>query len=390
LSKFLIIDDDKYKYEQIKKELVDNGIREVSIDWAKSKKSALNSMRTERYLVTFLDLNLPEFDDKTPIEKGGFEILEKINLIKNRKKYKKPHYVICLSAHNDIRRAQVDKFLNLDLSIHNFENDSWKTALKTKLDWGLDAVNSRDEDRTLTKMLSITIHGIRTQGKWQEDIDNNLKSKFNGIVCKNYKYNYFSAIKLLLPNFRNKVIADFKEKLIELLDETPNAKVIFFAHSFGTYILLKALEQLPKDVDIRIEKIILAGCVLKEDYDFKTLNSVVDKSRIINDCGFNDGILLLSKYFCVDMGMAGRSGFVGIGFNNRYFKGRHDFFYKIDNFIENYWIPVIDNQVEMIDERKFSSLRENWEIVVSSKLNLSVSLFIIGSIVAISIRILSA
>jgi len=390
LSKFLIIDDNSDKYELIKNELIENGVREESIDWAESKKSALKYMRRERYLVALLDLNLPEFDKKNPIENGGFEVLEKINLDKNSQKYKKPNYVICLSAFKEIREAQLDKFLHLDLSVHDFECNSWKTALKNKVDLGLEVVNAQNDTRKLTKYLAITIHGIRTQGEWQEGLERSLVQKFgDDVVCKKYKYNYYSATKLLFPKFRSKVIEDFKEKLIELLEETPDAKVVFFAHSFGTYILMKALEELPRDVDINIEKVVLAGCVLKESYDLKAVRNVVDRSRVINDCGINDGILLLSKYFCSDMGMAGRSGFIGMDIKNRYFKGNHNFFYTINNFVEDYWIPLIGNEVKIVNDRDFSSLRENWEILVSSKLNLAMFFSSIAIISILTVYVVS-
>lgn len=390
LSKFLIIDDNPDKYEIVKSELIENGVREESIDWAESKKSALNYMKLERYLIIFLDLNLPEFDNKNPIENGGFEVLEKINLQKNSKKYKKPHYVICLSAFKNIIEAQLGKFLNLDLSVHDFECNSWKAALKNKVNLAFEIVNAQIDNRKQTKYLAVTIHGIRTQGQWQEGLERNLVDKFGeDITCKKYKYNYYSATKLLIPKFRKKVIDDFKEQLIELLEKTPDTQVIFFAHSFGTYILMKALEDLPRDIDLNIEKVVLAGCVLKENYDLKSVRNVVDKSRIINDCGMNDGILLLSKYFCSDMGMAGRSGIIGIDINNRYFKGKHDFFYKNKQFIEKYWVPLIGNEVVIINERCFSPLRENWEILVSSKLNLATLLFSITIISTLAVYMFS-
>lgn len=202
MSKFLIIDDNEDKYIQIQSVLIESGIRGVAIDWAKSKKSALTLLRVERYLVVLLDLNLPEFDGKKPIENGGFEVLEKIN--KNKTRYKVPHHIICLSAYKNIREEQSQKFLNLDLSIHDFEFDTWKTALKNKLDWGLDVVNAKDNERQSENILSITVHGIRTQGKWQNQLDEALRSECPTIVCKNYKYNYFSAIKLLILFFPKK------------------------------------------------------------------------------------------------------------------------------------------------------------------------------------------
>jgi hypothetical protein len=227
--------------------------------------------------------------------------------------------VLLQSAFKEIREAQLDKFLHLDLSVHDFECNSWKTGLKNKVILGLEVLNAQNDTRKLTKYSAITTDGIGAQGEWQEGFERSLVKNFgDDVVCK--KYNYYSSTKLLFSEFRSKIIEDFKEKLIALLEETPDAKVVFFAHSFGTYILMKALEELPRDVDINIEKVVLAGCVLKEIYDLKALRNVVDKSRVIND-----GILLLSKYFCSDKGMVGRSGFIGMDIKDRHFKGNHNF-----------------------------------------------------------------
>lgn len=365
MAKFLIIDDNEHKYEVIKSALLDLGIRSESIDWAKSKKVALNLMRAERYLVALLDLQLPEYDFDTPKNNGGLELLYKIS--RNKTRYLIPNYIICLSSYGGIINEQSDDFLILDYSVHSFESNSWRNALKHKIDWAVDVVRSAVAVRHSTELLTITLHGIRTQGRWQELLENSVRESVSEAVFRNYKYNYFSALKLLIPFFRAGVIKKFRSCLVRFLDEHPNAEVVFFAHSFGTYILLKALEELPVDVDVRIKKIVLASSVVKENYDFSKLKRLISECEVVNDCGFNDPVLLLSKHFCLDMGMAGRSGFVGMEVINRYFAGGHDFFYKNESFIRNYWVPVLYGQVKKVDEREFSAMRENLEILVSSR-----------------------
>ncbi|HFG1778257.1 TPA: hypothetical protein ACGF1V_003537, partial [Vibrio cholerae] len=91
-------------------------------------------------------------------------------------------------------------------------------------------------------------------------------------------------------------------------------------------------------------------------------------NKIYNECGYNDNVLLLSHYTCVDMGMAGRSGFIGTSVINRFYKGGHDFFNRDEGFIDKYWLPAIfESEGEQYDERKFSSLRENIEILLYTR-----------------------
>jgi hypothetical protein len=61
---------------------------------------------------------------------------------------------------------------------------------------------------------------------------------------------------------------------------------MFFCHSFGTYIVIKAVNDflLKKKERINVRLIVLSGSVLPSKFDFKL---ILDKTnaRIVNDCG---------------------------------------------------------------------------------------------------------
>jgi hypothetical protein len=174
----------------------------------------------------------------------------------------------------------------------------------------------------------------------------------------------------LFSRSRKKTVDGFKSRMLFELNKFPEARVTFIAHSFGTYIVAMFLKQLPINTDFTIERIIFVSSVLKDNFDWNEIRKAVPIGVIINECGNEDNILLLSRYFCNGLGMAGRSGFIGVDVHNRYYKGGHDFFHRNEDFFEKQWIPLFDNKIEKIDDREFSSLRENYEVLVSNPIAL--------------------
>jgi outer membrane protein OmpA-like peptidoglycan-associated protein len=84
--------------------------------------------------------------------------------------------------------------------------------------------------------------------------------------------------------------------------------------------------------------------------------------RVVNDCGIDDDILILSQFCVLFTGMAGRLGFVGMTsarFVNRFFSGGHSHYFEsqgksTDQFMARYWVPLItgSGEIERADERK--------------------------------------
>ncbi|HDI3275922.1 TPA: response regulator, partial [Vibrio cholerae] len=120
----------------------------------------------------------------------------------------------------------------------------------------------------------------------------------------------------------------------------------------------KAIESLLKEgVNLSIEKIILSGSVLRSSHDFSRIMKNTN-CKIINDCGFNDNVLLLSEGLVPNTGMAGKVGFYGLNndrFVNRYFSGGHShYFDESSRFIEKFWLPLFcsSDPIELVDERQ--------------------------------------
>jgi hypothetical protein len=79
--------------------------------------------------------------------------------------------------------------------------------------------------------------------------------------------------------------------------------------------------------------------------------------RVVNECGWNDSVLVLCQSTALLMGMAGRIGFhgmVGNRFKNRYYLGGHGLYFDRDQqFMRARWLPLLttDDDVPDHDER---------------------------------------
>ena len=90
------------------------------------------------------------------------------------------------------------------------------------------------------KELVITLHGIRTFAPWQKDLADELGKA--GFHTKSLQYGYFSALKLIRPSQRRKHIEWLRDQYTQITREYPGVVPSIIAHSFGTYMVSRALE----------------------------------------------------------------------------------------------------------------------------------------------------
>lgn len=199
----------------------------------------------------------------------------------------------------------------------------------------------------------VTVHGIRTFGQWQNRL-RTLTLKANpDILVENYGYGYFSVIAFVIPLFRWLAVRSFRNNLKTLMQAHPGASFSFVAHSFGTHLVAHALRGMKPGERPDVELIILSGSVLRSAFDWASLmNPAAGKPgirRVINDCGLNDTVLILSQAGVLFTGMAGRVGFYGFTGSdlvNRFFPGGHSHYFMPpgddpDAFMKRYWVPVL-------------------------------------------------
>lgn len=203
----------------------------------------------------------------------------------------------------------------------------------------------------------ITVHGIRTFGQWQQRLANLLRGQNADVLTESYGYGYFSVLAFLLPPFRWLATMRFRRDLVRICAKYPNAQVHIVAHSFGTHLIGWGLRGMVADRLPDIHTILLAGSVLRSDFPWAELMESGKIRRVINDCGIDDAILILSQFCVLLTGMAGRVGFIGASnerFTNRFFKGGHSHYFEQSEFMETHWVPLLlshEMTVTGVDQR---------------------------------------
>jgi len=185
--------------------------------------------------------------------------------------------------------------------------------------------------------LVVSIHGIRTRGAWQKVVNSELQKQ--GFRHELLDYGYFTAIQLLLPWSRRKKVEWFRSEYERLTLETGSLPSVI-AHSFGTYIVARALETYP---EIRFDRVIFCGSIVRRDFDWDSLLESARVGAVLNDWSGRDPWVKLAAWLIPDAGASGASGFEccapGIYQRARSRFGHSDYFYPL-NYIRN-WVPFL-------------------------------------------------
>jgi hypothetical protein len=201
----------------------------------------------------------------------------------------------------------------------------------------------------LKRHLVVTLHGIRTFGQWQERLEILLREADPDIDVYHFKYGYFSILAFVIPPLRWLVTARFRQALLHIAKARDWQRIDIVAHSFGTHLAAWAMMGIkPADKRPHIHTLVLAGSVLKQTFPWSRLIGQ-GVSRVVNDCGTQDAVLLLNQLCVLLTGMAGREGFIGLfgeTLRNRFFAFGHSGYFKSkgqahDDFMREHWLPVL-------------------------------------------------
>lgn len=191
----------------------------------------------------------------------------------------------------------------------------------------------------------MSAHGIRTHGRWQKELSDQLSK--HSFLVDTFDYGYFSIFQFLLPSERKKKVEQFRQWYFQKLKEIdPKRKGIrpsIVVHSFGTYILGECLR---KYADVKFDKVILCGSILPPSFEWHEILERNQVWRIRNDYGLKDIWVKLVGWFVSNSGDSGARGFrfVSPTLDQAYFKlhGHSDYF--TENHIVNCWIPFLNQQ----------------------------------------------
>src|SRR5262249_13704857 len=138
--------------------------------------------------------------------------------------------------------------------------------------------------------LVITVHGIRTYGDWQDDLERLLKEAEPGVTVSGYRYGFFSSLAFLIPLFRWIVARRFRNFFVQEVRKVPaEARIDLVAHSFGTYLAASALRSLPEGW--KIHTVIFAASVLPPTFPWYKYLQDGKVGRVVNECGWDDWVL---------------------------------------------------------------------------------------------------
>lgn len=368
ILKVLIVDDNKVRNKQIRKLLGKECslIEEDILDCDNAHKAKL-IMRSTYVDILILDIMIPRLDE-TASAKVGLDLLEQVT---RRATIKTPGRVLGITANIDDIKSYQHVFEQYFFSVIEATSTTfaWKNKIVQAVNYSLKTSIAQSSENK--SKLCFTIHGIESRGAWQVDLKTLINTYTDAIDFEEYKYGYFSFFSFLIPFMKEIAVNRFYKKLDFVIGSSKGKEIIVISHSFGTYIAVKGIEKyIKKKGRFNLRKLVLAGSVLPSRHDFKLILENTD-SIIINETGDKDVPLLLSQLLVPNTGMAGRTGFYGFNnkrFFNRYFCGGHSHYFDSDeNFMEKYWLPLINDysKPELIDLRQDSLFNKSIEFIVN-------------------------
>lgn len=360
MYKILIVDDDASRVDKLISHISSTvNIDVSSIYTAASVMAAKKLINSIHFNVLILDIVLPNRDGEPVLPDGGVILLEYVG---SNKVSFKPSTVIGVTAFLEKESEYLAEFSSRCLSLVHaeFNASDWLDKLSTAISYSYGAY--LDSNSSGSDSVIIALHGIRTYGAWQEQLE-----KLVGQHCKNfnylpYKYGVFSIFSFIFPPFRIFQILLFYKCMRSHEKSLIDKDIYFVAHSFGTYILAYALKYYSTFFKgLKIKRLILSGSALKSTFDWSGLFGKYD-FQLINDCGNQDSTLCLNQAIIPGVGMAGRTGFVGLNNErmvNRFFDGGHSLYFekegiKDSSFMQTYWLECFmsDSFPRVIDQRR--------------------------------------
>ncbi|MVV48945.1 DNA-binding response regulator [Pseudomonas sp. PB120] len=355
MIKILIVDDNIKRTQLICKEIETRGLSRVSVTVCDSADAARLELHA-LYDLMILDVLLPKKSDGVPQAIHSLKLLE--DIYNPNKRYLKPNLTIGLTAELKDIGEYKEKFEHrfavvIPASMNSID---WLTKIMVCV----DSVLGQEQKiiSSSTDKLLITIHGIRTYGKWQQTLKEAINKYSREFEPVEMKYGFFDLISFSIPYLRDRKADKIARRLIGVLNKNPEKSIYIVAHSYGTYILSRALSM--NEFDGKIRRIILCGSPLQHGAN---IDHIVNKSDVtINECGTSDCVLIVARSLLIGMGDAGRVGFSrenGRDFINRYHPGGHSLYFvesEHPTFYEKYWVPLLTTDAEPIH----SDCRENF------------------------------
>ena len=197
------------------------------------------------------------------------------------------------------------------------------------------------------KHVVISIHGFNTRAKWQkQEFQTCLDEAKVGLQHRPFDLDFVGFFGLLFPPSRSRKVEWFLHEYQTLIfrERLHESLPSIVAHSYGTYIVARAMEKYP---EIRFRRIIFCGSIVNRDYDWGATVKRGQVERVLNDYGRLDFPARVAEWVISDGGSAGTKGFIDtaegavVQREHRYWK-HSDYFFGL-NYKDN-WIPFLASQ----------------------------------------------
>ena len=169
-----------------------------------------------------------------------------------------------------------------------------------------EAENSRDIPWLLA------IHGFNTSGEWQEDFSWLLATRFRHRAPALMHKFPILRYGVLFRSKHRKLIAKLESRVRTAVNRAEQSGIVdppdIVAHSFGSLLFAKLLES--EDAhNLRFGRIILAGSIVRPDYDWDKHIKAGRIDAVFNHCSEKDAVVDFAQYLIPDSGPSGRVGF---------------------------------------------------------------------------------
>lgn len=340
MLKVLVVDDSIPRTNKMQQYFQESSYRSlVQVHYCDTADKARIKM-LELYDLLILDVLIPKKGGQTASAKCSADLLKEVCDVSSE--YLRPKMIVGLTAHVQELGSYRQTFMEnativLDGSLNKVD---WLETISSQIESLLG--RAQKEERTQDKTL-ITIHGIRTNGEWQQDLVGEIKKYSRHFNFVEVKYGFFDLISFVLPWSREQKISEVAVELAAVIEDNQGTEINIVAHSFGTLIVAEAFRKLSGK--IKVSSVILCGSPMSHKDNIDQIVSLSE--RTINECGRSDLVLLLARLFAVGLGDAGRVGFAKANtgkFVNRYFKGGHGLYFDEmsdgQQFVEKNWLPI--------------------------------------------------
>lgn len=226
--------------------------------------------------------------------------------------------------------------------------------------------------RTQRKHIIALLHGMNTDAQWQEALAAQLRDDY-GVDTYPIGYGNFRPWRFICPFFTRQAPIDVvTQELRNLKTLHPDADISVIAHSFGTYILSKILED---HTDLNFYRIQLCGAVIDTNYRWDKVQARIAK-QIVNDVGHKDIYPLLARKVTWGYGDSGTFGFKKVLIRDRHFNYGHSDF-MTEEHVTKYWKPfIVDGQIVATELTRSRPVHGFWVQAVR-KLPLKIALLVL-------------